>query len=110
MTHQEASLPLTNATDYHYYKTGRHLTGRPCPLADNYESQARAGGRLACPPHHPMWEDITAKQINHEAISPGTDSGIIHLITSEARGLKRMHRRLQNRPERCGSLQPTSTN
>jgi hypothetical protein len=57
-----------------------------------------------------MWEDHAAMQRHHEAISPRTDLGIIHLVAREAWGLKRMPIRLQNRLKHHGSLQLTSMN
>jgi hypothetical protein len=60
-------------------RLGDSLQVGPTPSIGSYELKASAGDRLAHPPHHPLWEGVTAKPRHHEATSPRMDLVIIHL-------------------------------
>jgi hypothetical protein len=109
-TPREVSLPSTGATDDRHDKTRRGLTSRPCPLDRQLWAVHRCRGKLARPPHHPTWEEVATKQRHHEAISPSIDPSIVHLTASVDQRAEEEPRRLQNRIEHRGSLQPTSAN
>jgi hypothetical protein len=62
-----------------------------------------------------MWEGVIAKLRHHEATYPRTNLGIIHFTVREAPESRDRERegdpkKLQNRPEHRGSLQPTGAN
>jgi hypothetical protein len=70
-------------------RPGNALQVGPAHLVGSYEPYASARNRLARPPHHRTREEVTTKPRHHEATSPRTDLGIIHLTAKEAQRIER---------------------